>query len=128
MRNPGPMMRACVPGLALGFAVASGVHVSFAQAPPPASAPPGPATTAPAATGAPSAAASTPSAPSPPKTLSETLTGMAKAEYEAGRILYGDKDYTSAIAKFQQAYQLSNEPRLLFNIAVCQKNLRKYSK
>jgi hypothetical protein len=86
---------------------------------------------APAAQAAPSASsASAPSAPSsqPTKPLSESLSGMAKAEYEGGRILYGDKDYVSAISKFQRAYELSSDPRLLFNIAVCQKNLRKYSK
>lgn len=53
---------------------------------------------------------------------------MAKAEYEGAKILYGDKDFASAAAKFQRAYELSSDARLLFNIAVCQKNLRKYSK
>jgi hypothetical protein len=53
---------------------------------------------------------------------------MAKAEYEAGRILYGDKDYANAILKFMKAHELSKDPRLLWNIAVCQKNLRRYSK
>jgi hypothetical protein len=79
------------------------------QPPPP---PPPPAAAAPAA--------------APP--LSESLTGMAKAEYEAGRILYGDKDYANAILKFMKAHELSKDPRLLWNIAVCQKNLRRYSK
>lgn len=53
---------------------------------------------------------------------------MAKAEYEAGRILYADKDYANSIVKFQRAHELSNDPRLLWNVAVCQKNLRRYSK
>ncbi len=53
---------------------------------------------------------------------------MAKAEYEAGRILYGDKDYANAIVKFQRAYDLSKDPRLLWNVAVCEKNLRRYAK
>jgi hypothetical protein len=53
---------------------------------------------------------------------------MARAEYEAGRILYADKDFANAIVKFQKAYELSNDPRLLFNVAVCQKNLRRYAK
>lgn len=53
---------------------------------------------------------------------------MARAEYEAGRILYADKDYANSIVKFQRAHELSSDPRLLWNIAVCQKNLRRYSK
>jgi len=75
-----------------------------------------------------------PAAPPPPvtgtpaKPLSESLTGMSRAEYEAGRILYADKDYGNAIVKFQRAHELAGDPRLLWNIAVCQKNLRRYSK
>jgi hypothetical protein len=67
-------------------------------------------------------------APAAPPPLSDTLTGMAKAEYEAGRILYGDKDFANAILKFMKAHELSKDPRLLWNIAVCHKNLRHYSK
>jgi hypothetical protein len=72
-------------------------------------------------------------APSPPadgaaKPLGETLTGLAKAEYEAGRVLYGDRDYTNAILKFERAYEIARDPRLLWNVAVCEKNLRRYAK
>jgi hypothetical protein len=67
-------------------------------------------------------------APAAPKPLAESLTGMAKAEYEAGRILYGDKDYQNAIVKFQRAYDMSKDPRLLWNVAVCEKNLRHYAR
>ncbi|APR86450.1 Hypothetical protein A7982_11799 [Minicystis rosea] len=80
-------------------------------------------------TARPSPPAAAPAAPTAPvKPLSETLTGMAKAEYEAGRILYADKDFGNAIVKFQRAFELSNDPRLLWNVAVCQKNLRRYAK
>src|SRR5262245_42846286 len=83
---------------------------------------------------APALAQQPPAAPPPAapptttKPLADSLTGMAKAEYEAGRILYADKDYANAIVKFQRAHELSNDPRLLWNVAVCQKNLRRYSK
>lgn len=72
--------------------------------------------------------AAAPAGPPAPAPLSTTLTGMAKAEYEAGKVLFSDKDYTNAIVKFQKAYELSNDPRLLWNVAVCQKFLRRYSK
>lgn len=58
--------------------------------------------------------------------LSATLTGDAKAEYEAAKILYEDGDYAGASLKFQRAYDLSKDPRLLWNRAAAEKNLRHY--
>ncbi len=128
-------MRPRTYGFALGLCTVLLAAHSAAQSTPPAP-PVASASAVPAASSAP-AASPTPApttAPSaapqaaPSKPLSESLTGLAKAEYEGGRILYGDKDYASASSKFQRAYELSSDVRLLFNIAVCQKNLRKYSK
>ena len=79
----------------------------------------------------PAAAQTPPAAPAPgatPKPLAESITGMALAEYEAARILYGLKDFDNAIVKFQKSHEISGEPRLLWNIAVCEKNLRRYSR
>jgi len=72
-----------------------------------------------------------PAAPPPaagPKPLSETLTTGAKSDYEAGRLLYGDGDHAGALVKFQSAFDQSKEPRLLWNMAACEKNLRHYAK
>ncbi len=77
---------------------------------------------------APAPAAPTPPTPSAVKPLAESLSGMARAEYEAGRVLYADKDFANAIVKFQKAHELSGDPRLLWNVAVCDKNLRRYGK
>jgi hypothetical protein len=63
-----------------------------------------------------------------PKPLAESLTGVARAEYEAGKILFADGDFANAIVKFKKAHELSSDPRLLWNIAVCEKNLRRYSR
>lgn len=60
------------------------------------------------------------------KPLAESLTGVARAEYEAGRILYVDGDYQTAVVKFERAYQESKDPRLLWNMAAAEKNLRHY--
>jgi hypothetical protein len=76
---------------------------------------------------APPAAAAPPAPPAPPP-LSASLTGMAKAEFEAARILYRDNDFANAIVKYQHAYELSSDPRLLWNIAACEKNLRHYTR
>lgn len=113
-------------GFALGLC-AVGLFAAHSAAQP-APAPPASATAAPPAAPSGSAAPQAAAPAQPVKPLSESLTGIAKAEYEGAKILYGDKDFASAITKFQRAYELSGDARLLFNIAVCQKNLRKYSR
>jgi hypothetical protein len=60
--------------------------------------------------------------------LSETLTGEAKAEYAAARILYEDGDYQGALNKLDVAYRQSGDARLLWNMAAAEKNLRHYAK
>jgi hypothetical protein len=65
-------------------------------------------------------------APEPAGSLSGTLTGSAKAEYDAGRILFGDSDFAGAVVKFERALDQSGDLRLLWNMAVCEKNLRHY--
>lgn len=89
---------------------------SLGQSPAPAGNP-APAPAAPPATAAPAAS---------PASLSDSLSGEAKAEYEAGKILYEDGDYSGASLKFQRAYDLSKDPRLLWNRAAAEKNLRHY--
>ncbi|WP_437930729.1 PEGA domain-containing protein [Sorangium sp. So ce291] len=80
------------------------------------------------------AAQPAPAAPAQPagataeKPLSESLTGMAKAEHGAGAALFKDGDYAGALARFERAYELSRDHRLLWNVALCQKNLRRYAK
>jgi hypothetical protein len=73
-----------------------------------------------------------PAAPTPvdatPKSLADSLTGEAKQEYDRGIILYQDADNTGALAKFTRAYELAHDPRLLWNMATCQKGLRHYYK
>lgn len=64
--------------------------------------------------------------PESQKPLVETLTGEAKAEYDSARILFGANDYEGALLKFEQALEHSHDLRLLWNMAVCEKNLRHY--
>jgi hypothetical protein len=66
-------------------------------------------------------------APAAAVPLAEALTGEAKANYDAGRLLYGDGDYAGAELKFGRAYELSQDPRLLWNMLVAEKNLRHYA-
>jgi hypothetical protein len=69
-----------------------------------------------------------PSKSSARKTLSQILTGTAKADFEAGKLLASDRDFAGALIKFSNAYEASKDPRLLWNLAFCHKNLRHYAK
>jgi hypothetical protein len=62
-----------------------------------------------------------------PGPLGESLRGMARADYAAARILYEDGDYAGAFTKLESAYLASKDPRLLWNMAACEKELRHYS-
>jgi hypothetical protein len=60
--------------------------------------------------------------------LSDVLTGDAKAEYDSAKILYGAGDFSGALLKFNSAHKRSNDPRLLWNMAACEKSLRHYAR
>jgi hypothetical protein len=74
------------------------------------------------------APAAAPPAPVGPPSLAEALTGEAKAAYEGGKLLYVDGDFAGAKVKFQAAYDAAKDPRLLWNMAVCEKGLRHYAR
>lgn len=59
--------------------------------------------------------------------LSESLTGESRQAYDAGKLLFEDGDPAGAITKFKRAYELSKDPRLLWNMAVCEKEARHYA-
>lgn len=64
----------------------------------------------------------------PSLSLLESLSGSAKAEYVAAKVLYDDGDYAGALTKLEVAHRLSSDPRLLWNMAAAEKNLRRYSR
>jgi hypothetical protein len=76
---------------------------------------------------APPDAPAAPAAAGSPAPLSESLSGMARADYAAARILYEDGDYPGAYTKLEAAYAASKDPRLLWNMAACEKALRHYA-
>ncbi len=63
----------------------------------------------------------------PSGTLAEVLQGGAKADYDAGRILYSDGDFAGAALKFRAAYDASKDARLLWNMAAARKGQRRYA-
>jgi hypothetical protein len=60
--------------------------------------------------------------------LSESLTGDAKAAFDSGTSLVNNQDFAGALLKLSQAYDLSKDPRLLYNMAICEKNLHHYTR
>jgi hypothetical protein len=66
--------------------------------------------------------------PAKPPSLGDVLKGPARAEWELARQLYEDGDYKNAGVKYQHAYDLSSDARLLWNVAACEKNQRHYAR
>jgi len=65
---------------------------------------------------------------SPEKPLVETLHDEAKQDYTSGKWLFRNDDFAGAAARFEHAYDLTRDPRLLFDKAICEKNLRAYAR
>ncbi len=60
--------------------------------------------------------------------LAEILTGAALDAYLKGRDLFDAGDTLTGHAKLLEAYELSKNPRLLWNMAACSKSSRHYSR
>jgi hypothetical protein len=116
------MRRGLLPRAALSLILVLSATPQLALAAPAATASGAKAAASPAAaaTPAPAAAATT------PKSLTESLTGDAKSEYESAKILYAAGDFAGAALKFHHAHTLSGDARLLWNEAAAEKNLRHY--
>src|ERR1019366_2667901 len=71
-------------------------------------------------------AQSTPSHAAPPAAapLSDSLTGPARDAYNSARILINNGDFAGAYSKYAQAYSLSKDPRLLYDMAVCTRSMK----
>jgi PEGA domain len=60
--------------------------------------------------------------------LKESLWGDARVAYEAANTLVEANDFAGALAKYKQAYDASHDPRLLFDMAVCERDLHRYAR
>jgi len=68
-------------------------------------------------------------APKPkPKTIREELPDAARKDWDAARDLLDANDFAGALVEYMRAYQQSKNPRVLYNVAVCEKNLRHYAR
>lgn len=80
------------------------------------------------AQGARKPAAKPAAAPAPAiKPLIDTLQGDARTEYQAGKVLFDDGDFATALQKFRNAQAKQPDPRLLYNMAAAEKSLRHYT-
>jgi PEGA domain-containing protein len=66
--------------------------------------------------------------PGKPKTVREELPDAARKDWDAARDLLDTSDFAGALVEYQRAYDESKNPRVLYNVAVCLKNLRHYAR
>lgn len=57
----------------------------------------------------------------------DELSVEARPAWDAARELYDAGDFRSAQVQFERTFQLSKNPRVLFNVGVCWKNLTHYA-
>ena len=70
-----------------------------------------------------------PSADGPPAApLATSLTGGAKADYDSAHSLFEIGDFNGALLKFKHAFEVSSDPRLLWNMGACEKELHHYGR
>lgn len=69
----------------------------------------------------------TPAAPTT-RRVRAALSGEALRAFDRASTLFEDGDFRGARAEFERAHELAGDARLLYNVAVCDKMLRKYTR
>ncbi len=77
-------------------------------------------------TAAPSFAA--PPSPAAPVDVRSQLSETARRAWDAAKQLAGANDYKGALVEFKRAYDLSHDPRVLYNVGVTEKLLTHYAR
>jgi hypothetical protein len=62
-----------------------------------------------------------------PKTIREELPANAQRDWDAAKDLFESSDFAGALVEYKRAYEQSKNPRVLYNVAICEKNLRHYA-
>jgi hypothetical protein len=62
------------------------------------------------------------------RTVRESLSGDAQAAFDEGTALFNRKRYAESRAAFERAAALGGDARVLFNVAVCEKELGHYAR
>ncbi|HEX4512234.1 MAG TPA: PEGA domain-containing protein, partial [Polyangiaceae bacterium] len=69
-----------------------------------------------------------PSAWAEPKPIGDELPQAARMSWASGRALFDVGNWAAAATEYNHAYDLSKNPRVLFNVAACEKNQYHYLK
>jgi hypothetical protein len=69
-----------------------------------------------------------PRATARPARVRDALSGEALAAFDRASILFTSRSFGPARAEFERAHDLSGEPRVLYNVAVCDKELGRYAR
>ncbi len=64
----------------------------------------------------------------PKKGLRDSLSGEARDAFDRGVQLYQGGNFDGATSEFERAYALSHDPRLLFNMAIADRDNKRYSR
>jgi hypothetical protein len=83
---------------------------------------------APPAPAHPTAGQAAPPSAAKKSSIHDELTGDARDSWDRGLELFSRQRWDSAGAEFQRAYDLSRNPRVLFNVGACEKALSHYTK
>ena len=63
-----------------------------------------------------------------PKSIREELPPAARMSWDSGRALFDVQNWPAAATEYAHVYELSKNPRVLFNVAACEKNQNHYLK
>ncbi len=64
----------------------------------------------------------------PDTALGSSLTGEARRAYDEARSFYAQGEFARALDALDRAHRLSSDPRLLWNIAACERKLGRYAR
>ena len=66
--------------------------------------------------------------PAKPKTIREELPANLLGKWDTAVVLYGAANWGAARTEFLDVYKEAKNPRILFNVAVCEKNTGRYAR
>ncbi|HTQ47507.1 MAG TPA: hypothetical protein VMI75_32350, partial [Polyangiaceae bacterium] len=66
--------------------------------------------------------------PAPTADVRAQLPDPARKAWDAAKQLAGANDYKGALVEFQRAYELSQNPRVLYNVGIVEKLLTHYAR
>jgi hypothetical protein len=69
-----------------------------------------------------------PPAAAAPPTIRSQLDGEAREAWDRGQQLLRAQNWDGALVEFSRAYELSKNPRVLYNVGICEKELHRYAR